>query len=1049
MDPKLRFNLTALNDKTFKEKANSDFLSEEAKKLQQTAVAINFISKGFSKKTSTYKENLKQTRIDNYNAKWYESGWYNKGYEPRNLINFYYTSKPNKGQNWFYKKNALPYTDKTSTGVYFDIEWSGLRDDYFPSTGEDRLSNFVLGGFLGTKYDLETFVFPYRNFNEFFDHNNIQVGDMGHNMFYDQINKYMPGEDIGFNRIFFEKGLKKEDVNENTKVIILSHSKDNLPFSARGVNIETTGTLSNRKWFKKIEKQNVPRFDVFFYEQELELVQVPEQNTNENFFGYGPILELKNPSYSNFSKDNFSVQVSGIYPEILYKTFCVYNTGVKTEKFYLNASNKDIVNIIDFNKKDALKPSINPSYIWTDEDFSTRSGQFIKVYELGKNGNINFNLKINTKYLKNNLNQIHTEYVNIYRVTGRKEVSNSPSFINDYGLLNEKFTFPVNIRAIDNGTKITHTNFFEKGKNLSINNLGVGPFTLTKTGILGKKTNIFNITFRSIGENIKSELVRNDIYNRINKLGPYTGQNIKHIYPILSGEAYLNSTTNSKWINLSVNESQNFKWSQNSGLGDLECNLFINIDSKEMLPNFSNSNGQNYIVKFDQNLNKFLFNGSEESPKIFKNKNYRFLFTNFSDNNFNILNRNENYFEDYKIYEPEYNKVLQNYKLLQFRLGIGGITGNLTWSGNINNLPITGEFKVLNNENYNPCYLSTGIEEYFIYNISPTVKTYSNSFVPGREQLKTALDLPLFTKDFLNKESKINFYPSVDQNIKIINYKDDPIEQNPCRRMFYNNPKRFWYLMTKVEFSPDRLYQLPNLAERLTRSLESNLLSPSRRDEITRVLSGINNFIENQNASDYPAVTGWISGCYSDDEYLKFLDEQYSKKKTNPFINFTTGKYYHFVRPASTEKEINNLQLEFFTLDNSINKFKKGIPEVNILRDTHLTDPTYLVRTFNDTKTKYFDHIHFYVPATVDKSKRYFYGLKHDITGNDEADIAISQIEIYDKSQEVYVPANYIGQIPTPIFSGNLNFITSDVNKGEINMPLVLSGISGFDHIRF
>lgn len=997
MDSFLRSKLTALNADHFKRNANEEFLSDEAKNLQKTANDINFIPKGYSKKTQAYKNIIKETRQNNYSAKWYEDGWYFGGKEPRNLINFYYTSKPDKGQNWFYKRNQLPYTDETSTGVYFDVEWSGL-ENYFPVSGENSLSNMVLGGFIGTKYDKETFVFPYRNFNEFFDHKNIQLGDMGHKMFYDQINRYIPGEPIGYNRIFFEKGLSKENIDQNTNVIVLSHSKDGLPFSARGINIETTGTLDNRKWFKRFESQNVPRFDVFFYSGNLHLTSTPRGEARASYFGYGygPIIQLGNPIYSQLTNNNFSLLATGVYPEFLNKTFCCYNTGIETEEFYLSVDNSNVLEIFDTNKANALSPLNRPYYIWTDEDSGNKSGQFIRSYLLGRNSNRNFNVKINTKSLNNFTNQIHTEYINIYRVTGAKFIPGS----NYNGMLTEKFRFPVNIYAINNGTKITYTGFSEKnksGQNM-YTNLGFRPFILTQSGIIDKKNNNFTIRFYSTGENIKSPVVRNDIFNRINKLGVYSGQNIKHIYPIESGEAYLNSYTDSKWIKLFSNENRNFKWFRdgddylNDPLGNLKCEFTFKTNSRKMLPNFVNLTGRNYIVQYDQLTNKFLFNESQDLPKIFKNVNYRFLFTNFSDNNFTILNDSTKIFSDYKVYEPEYNKVLKNYKLIQFRLRENS-RDNLFWSGNINNTSITGEFEVVNNTNSNPYYFSSGIAEYFVYNICPSAKTEKNYFIPGSGQLKNAIENSIFTEYHLNKGSTVNFYPHINKTYKIINYKDDPVRLNPCRRTYDNFNKRFWYLMTETEL-------------------------------------------------------GCVSGCYSDEEFLKIIDNQYATKKTNVAIDLMTGKYYHFIRPASTEKEINNIQLEFLTWDQNSNQFKQGISGVTINRETHVNNPNYLATTLGDFDTKYFDHIYFYVSPQVDQQKQYAYGLKYNLNSG-QADVATSLIYIQNNLNESYAPIHYTGILNAPVFSGNLKFITSDLDKGEINIPLILSGNNGFDHLRF
>ena len=145
IDPKLRFNLTAIKDKTFVDFSNQELLSENVKNLYVQSEDLNFIAKGTSKKSESYKNSLKTFRDKNYEGKWYESGWYEAGKEPRNLIDFYYSSKVDKGQSWFYERDKLPYTTSTSTGVYYDVVWSGLKDYTFPTEGPNALSNLVLG----------------------------------------------------------------------------------------------------------------------------------------------------------------------------------------------------------------------------------------------------------------------------------------------------------------------------------------------------------------------------------------------------------------------------------------------------------------------------------------------------------------------------------------------------------------------------------------------------------------------------------------------------------------------------------------------------------------------------------------------------------------------------------------------------------------------------------------------------------------------------------------------------------------------------------------
>lgn len=982
IDPKLRRNLTAIKDKTFVDFSNPELLSQNAKDLYVQSENLNFIAKGVSKKSEDYKNSLKEFRKKNYKGKWYESGWYEAGKEPRNLIDFYYSSKVDKGQSWFYQRDKLPYTTSTSTGVYYDVIWSGLKDYDFPTEGPGALSNLVLGGFISTNYDRETFVFPYRNFNEFIDHEFSQAGDIGEKMFYDKVNAIKPGSAISYNRIFFTDGLNIDSVNENTKMIILSHASDGLPFSARGVNIETTGTLNNRKWFQRFETSDKPRFDIFFYKEDLQLTYTNKEE--QSFFGYGPKIQFNNPNYNSLANENFSLNLSGIYPKTLSATICFFNTGLVTEEFYLNTSNNTLFSILDPLNTEVLNTAPKrKKYIWTDEENSI-SGDFIKTYKLGKNANSNFEVKVQTEYLTGFLNQQKIEHINVYRITGIKNIQNQDFF----GALSQKFTIPVNIKSIDNGTKIFYSGFLEKTGALGdYQHLGFRSFTFDQTQIKGKQNNLYTINFYSTGQNIKSMQVISDLTGRINN------ESVKHVYPIESGEAYLLASTDVTWIDLNNNEKRIFKWIQdndnsysNSLEGNLKCNFEFKIDTKKMLPIFSNLSGSNYTVKMIGN--NLLFNDKQQSPKLFKNKNYRFLFTNFSNNNFSISNLD---YGEMKVYEPEYNKTfLNNFKLITLRVEKQQYR-NLFWSGLINGHSVTGEFEIVNNESINPYYLSNENSEYLIYNIAPKGKTDINDFIPGYNQLEQTINSSFYTEKRLNDSSVINFYPYISNKIKIIHSKDDI--NNPCLQEdnYVNN--NFWHIATQTK-------------------------------------------------------DGAISGCYSNQEFLKMLDLQCATKKTNPRIGLVTGKFYHFVRSASTQKEIDLTELKFFTLesDQPLATFSGGLDNIEIIRETHLTNPNYLKETFQDFKTKYFDHIYFYVPPTINRNKHYYYGKKYGIDGS--VGTPLGYINIQDISNDVYSREDYTEKTK-PIFSGNLNFITSDVKKENINIKLILSGEGRYDYVNF
>ena len=128
------------------------------------------------------------------------------------------------------------------------------------------------------------------------------------------------------------------------------------------------------------------------------------------------------------------------------------------------------------------------------------------------------------------------------------------------------------------------------------------------------------------------------------------------------------------------------------------------------------------------------------------------------------------------------------------------------------------------------------------------------------------------------------------------------------------------------------------------------------------------------------------------------------------------------------------------------NKVKDGLNNIEIIRETHLTNPDYLKETFQDFKTKYFDHIFFYVPPTINRNNHYYYGKKYVIDGG--VGTPLGYINIQDASNDIYSREDYTEKTK-PIFSGNLNFITSDVKKENINIKLILSGEGRYDYVNF
>lgn len=238
----------------FQTYANENLLSNAAKNAIDEAKQNGFINKGISKKTQAFKQKIIDIKQDNYDGKWYESGWYKEN--PVKAIFFHY---PNNG-SVIYERANLPYTTQSSTGVYINLTWSGY---------EHKFDNekYVVGGYIDYAIDYDPITqtgyvgdltdFPYRNVYEIFDHKNIQVGDMGYNLFLLPELGYPQDSEIGYNKIFFQSGLNKDNINENTKILIFPSTKMQLNKNYR--------YTINGKRLSFQENLNDIRYFVFFY----------------------------------------------------------------------------------------------------------------------------------------------------------------------------------------------------------------------------------------------------------------------------------------------------------------------------------------------------------------------------------------------------------------------------------------------------------------------------------------------------------------------------------------------------------------------------------------------------------------------------------------------------------------------------------------------------------------------------------------------------------------------------------------------------------------
>jgi hypothetical protein len=164
--------LISINQNTFVENGNMNLLNSDLRVTAYLGESLGFVPKTLEKKTVNYTGNLNEIITNNYAGTWYKEGWFSqKTTSDNQSISFAY------GNEIFYSKNNLPYTDERSTGVYINANWSGLNVKF-------DSDNFVIGGFINADIILDTGSkepFPYKNFYEIFEHSGIQVGDMGSN----------------------------------------------------------------------------------------------------------------------------------------------------------------------------------------------------------------------------------------------------------------------------------------------------------------------------------------------------------------------------------------------------------------------------------------------------------------------------------------------------------------------------------------------------------------------------------------------------------------------------------------------------------------------------------------------------------------------------------------------------------------------------------------------------------------------------------------------------------------------------------------------------
>ena len=530
--------ILAVSDNNFRAFAKSEYTSDEALFYKTGFYSPKFNS--LSKRDD--KDKLVEYRKDNYEGYWQESGWINPTSNRRGV----YLSKPRA----FCPRDQLPYTTNdsslddrlTSTGVYINAIWSGYQEDY------DN-ENYCIAGILRKSIYKQrsnstfnkNYTIPYRNYFEIFDHSGFQIADISNHRFF-RGSGYIPGQPIGYNKIYYQSGLHPSGFL-NYKFLYIPNRRitdyDNRLGNV-GLNYVSEQDPLN-------EPHNVPRYFIFFYTGELPIVYLTGgQNVIKKGFGFGPVYQHNNPEYHKLCNSNYRVKFTGIYGESSTTEFSVFNTGNKTERFYIGINNPNILSI-----EDKKIPGIPMYGVWTFENQSGKNyGQVIdKIYKVGRDANINFKLRINSRGLQPN--QTNTTHINIYRITGgHRAFENNVSavsgdtfplrhsnqtwyankksipsvVITNTGYKFEKFSIPVDIYPKTNNSSIISDNLLYqdlpsgdyKPSILIGAPININPELDTNHLDINKK---IGVTFYSIGSNLKDLSVSLDTKAKVKRKG--------------------------------------------------------------------------------------------------------------------------------------------------------------------------------------------------------------------------------------------------------------------------------------------------------------------------------------------------------------------------------------------------------------------------------------------------------------------------------------------------------------------------------------------------
>jgi hypothetical protein len=148
--------------------------------------------------------------------------------------------------------------------------------------------------------------------------------------------------------------------------------------------------------------------------------------------------------------------------------------------------------------------------------------------------------------------------------------------------------------------------------------------------------------------------------------------------------------------------------------------------------------------------------------------------------------------------------------------------------------------------------------------------------------------------------------------------------------------------------------------------------------------------------------------------------------------------FYRFMDQNVSDNYLSEFSLVFWTgsdLFNSNNIYKFN----DSARFTGIAGIAPIIRKF--------DIIKFSVPANIPDDVDYYLGITGAKTTGKANNPWPFKLKILPDDNLSETTGNYT-QITKPIFSGNLNIYTSNINE-NFSIPFIFSGISGFDNINF